>query len=195
MKAPFDPRFQRLLFFLNGLLPALMIAWDWARGSLGANPIEFVTGATGLLTLLFLALTLLVTPLSQVLHAGWLVKERRLLGLYSFFYGSLHLATYLLFDRGGDFRTVPQDVANRPFILLGLTAFVLLVPLAFTSTNAMIRRLGGQWKKLHRLTYLAAVLGVAHYWMIVKSDTRIPALFAFAFGILFAYRLFRRALA
>ena len=146
-----------------------------------------------MLTLIFLSLTVAVTPLRKIFGINSLVKVRRMLGLFAFFYGSLHLLTYVWFDRLFNFISVGQDVVRRPFILAGMTAFVLMIPLAITSTNKMIKRLGGkQWARLHRLVYLAAIAGVVHFWMLVKSDTRLPLTFGFIVLFLLGYRLFAR---
>lgn len=185
-----DTRFHRQLFFFNGLLPALLILIDGWRGRLGTNPAEFITRTTGVLTLVFLMLTLLVTPLRKICGWSWLLKQRRLLGLYAFFYGLAHLLTYLAYDRGWQLQTVAGDVYKRPFIALGMFSFLLMVPLAVTSTNAMIKLLGGQrWAQLHRLTYYIAIGGVLHYWAIVKSDVTYPRFFAVVLALLLGYRV------
>lgn len=185
-----DYKFQRQLLSVNALIPALLMAWDWRQGRLGANPVEFVTRATGVMTLVFLALTLLVTPLRKLAGWNWLLKHRRMLGLYAFWYGLAHLLTYVGFDRGLKIGTIPGDVWQRPFIAFGMLGFLLLMPLAVTSTNAMIKRLGGKkWTRLHRLTYFVPVAGVIHYWMVVKSDIRWPLFFSILFGVLLGSRL------
>ncbi len=186
-----DLKFLRLVIVVNAALPALLMGLDWQQGRLGANPVEFITRATGVLALLFMVLTLMVTPLRKIFGLNWLLKQRRLLGLVAFFYAAAHLLTYLTFDREWRLATVPADVWQRPFIALGMLSFLLMVPLAATSTNAMIRRLGGRkWNRLHRLTYYIAIGGVAHYWLIVKSDTSWPLLFGFAVAVLLAWRWF-----
>ena len=185
-----DSRFHRQLFVFNGLLPALLIAFDAWRGKLGANPVEFVTRATGVLTLVFLVITLMVTPLRRIYGWNWLLKQRRLLGLYAFFYGVAHLLTYLAYDRDWQLQTVIGDVYKRPFIAIGMFSFALMIPLAVTSTNAMIKRLGGQrWAQLHRLTYYITIGGVLHYYIIVKSDITYPLLFAIVVAVLLGYRV------
>ncbi|WP_395742881.1 sulfite oxidase heme-binding subunit YedZ [Prosthecobacter sp.] len=185
-----DTRFHRQLFLFNGLLPAVLILIDGWRGKLGVNPVEFVTRATGVLTLVFLMLTLLVTPLRKLCGLNWLLKQRRLLGLYAFFYGLAHLLTYLAYDRDWQFQTVVGDVYKRPFIALGMFSFLLMVPLAVTSTNAMIKKLGGQrWTQLHRMTYYVAIGGVLHYWAIVKSDVTYPLFFAVVLALLLGWRM------
>ncbi len=184
-----DTRFHKQLFFVNALLPGVLMLLDWWRGKLGANPVEFVTRTTGVLTLVFLVLTLLVTPLRKTLGWNWLLKQRRMLGLYAFFYGSVHLLTYLAFDREWRLLSVVADVYRRPFIAIGMFSFALMVPLAVTSTNAMIKKLGGRrWAQLHRMTYYVAIGGVLHYYIIVKSDTTWPLIFGTAVALLLAYR-------
>jgi len=185
-----DIRFHRQLFLFNGLLPAVLILIDGWRGRLGANPVEFVTRATGVLTLVFLILTLLVTPLRKIYGWNWLLKQRRLLGLYAFFYGLAHLLTYLAYDRDWQLGTVVGDVYKRPFIAIGMFSFLLMVPLAVTSTNAMIKKLGGsRWAQLHRLTYYITIGGVLHYWIIVKSDVTYPFFFAVVLALLLGWRV------
>lgn len=188
MPAP-DINFTRIVLFTNGLVPALLLTWDAYQQKLGANPIEFATRATGALTLVFLFITLAVTPLRKLTGANWLVRFRRLVGLYAFFYGFLHLLTYVWFDKFFSAREIGEDVWARPFITVGMLSFLLLVPLAVTSTNGMIKRLGGKrWAKLHKLTYVAAIGGVIHYYMGVKADTTIPILFAVVLAVLLGYR-------
>ena len=185
--------FSKLLVFLNALVPLTLLLWDVYRNRVGANPVEFMTRTTGMLTLVFLIITIALTPLRKVTGANWIVKFRRMLGLYAFFYGSLHLLTYVWFDRLFNLISVGQDVVKRPFILAGMTAFLLMVPLAITSTNNMVKRLGGKsWARLHRLVYLAAIAGVVHFWMLVKSDTRLPLTFGFIVLFLLGYRLFAK---
>ncbi|HJR08036.1 MAG TPA: protein-methionine-sulfoxide reductase heme-binding subunit MsrQ [Pyrinomonadaceae bacterium] len=188
MFAP-DIKFTRFVLFMNGLVPATLLAWDAYHRKLGANPIEFATRATGVLTLVFLFVTLAVTPLRKFTGANWVIKLRRQVGLYAFFYGCLHLLTYVWFDKFFGAREIVEDVYNRPFITIGMASFLMLVPLAATSTNASIKRLGGKrWAKLHKLTYVAAIGGVVHYYMGVKADTTIPILFAVVLAVLLGYR-------
>lgn len=184
-----DIRFSRLVLFINALVPLGLMLWDVYRQRVGANPLEFVTRTTGMLTLVFLMLTLAVTPLRTITRLNWLIKFRRMLGLFAFFYGSLHLITYLWFDRYFNLKSVPADVVSRPFIALGMLAFFLMAPLAITSTNKMVKRLGGKrWNRLHKLVYLAGIAGVLHFWLLVKSDTRLPVTFAFVLALLLAFR-------
>ena len=186
-----DVKFYKIVIFINSLVPLSLLAWDAFFGKLGANPVEFFLRTTGVLTLLFLLITLSVTPLRK--YYGWnnLVKYRRMLGLYSFFYGFLHLAAYSIFDKSFSLSAIAGDVWERPFIAVGMLAFFTLVPLAVTSTNAMIKRLGGKnWARLHKATYAAAIFGVIHFWMIVKSDVFYPLLFGLILAVLLGYRIY-----
>ena len=188
-----DVRFTKLVVFVNALVPLVLLLWDLYRKRVGPNPLDFATKTTGMLTLIFLSLTVAVTPLRRIFGINALIKVRRMLGLFAFAYGSLHLLTYIWFDRQFNLISMVQDVAKRPFILAGMTAFVLMVPLAITSTNRMVKRLGGKrWARLHRLVYFAAIAGVIHFWMLVKSDTRLPLTFAFILFFLIGYRLLAR---
>jgi methionine sulfoxide reductase heme-binding subunit len=186
-----DTRFSKALLFINGLVPLALLLWDVYRKQVGANPLEFVTRTTGMLTLVFLMITLALTPVRKITGLNWLVKFRRMLGLYAFFYGCLHLLTYIWFDRFFNVPSMVRDIAQRPFIAVGMTAFFLMLPLAITSTTKMVKRLGGKrWGKLHKLVYVAGVAGVVHYWMLVKSDTRLPLTFGFILMLLLGHRLF-----
>lgn len=185
-----DTTFHRHLVLVNSLLPAVFIGIDAWRGKLGANPAEFVTRCTGVLTLIFLVVTLMVTPLRKMFGWNWLLKQRRTLGLFAFYYGTAHMLTYLAFDRDWHLGTVVVDVYKRPFIAIGMASYFMMVPLAVTSTNAMIKRLGGKhWALLHRLTYYVPIGGVIHYVMIVKSDITYPMVFAAAVLFLLGYRV------
>lgn len=185
-----DTRFIKLLIFINSLIPFGLMAWDFWRGNMGTNPLEFVTRTTGALTLVFLLITLSVTPIRKLTGWNWLIKHRRMLGLYAFFYGTLHFLTYLFFDRGFDLVSVLGDIYKRPFIAVGALAFFMMVPLAVTSTNNMIKRLGGKrWAQLHKLTYLVAIGGVLHYYLLVKSDIFYPVVFGVVLAVLLGYRL------
>lgn len=188
-----DHRFAKLVVFINSLVPLVLLLWDLYNKRVGPNPLEFATRTTGMMTLIFLSLTVAVTPLRKIFGINSLVKVRRMLGLFAFFYGALHLLTYVWFDRWFNLASVAQDVGRRPFILVGMTAFFLMVPLAITSTNKMVKRLGGKrWARLHRLVYVAAIAGVVHFWMLVKSDTRLPFTFAFILLFLLGFRLFAK---
>ena len=179
--------------FAACLVPLALLAWRGVAGGLGANPIEYITHATGWWTLAFLLMTLLVTPLRRLTNLNWLLRLRRMLGLFAFFYVCLHFTTYLWLDQFFDWRSILKDIAKRPFITVGFSAFVLLVPLAATSTNAMVKRLGARrWQWLHRAVYAIATLGVVHYWWLVKKDITEPAIFAVLLAILLGARLFWR---
>lgn len=188
-----DIRFAKLLVLLNGLAPFVLLLWDSVNRQLGANPLEFVTHTTGTLTLVFLLLTLAVTPLRKLLGLPWMVQVRRSLGLFAFFYGALHLTAYIWFDKYFNPGAIIEDTTKRPFIFFGMAGFLLMAPLALTSTNRMVKRLGGKrWKRLHQAVYFAAAAGVLHYWMLVKADIRIPMAFGAALLLLLAYRLINR---
>jgi len=186
-----DVKFNKILIFINSLVPLALLAWDAFGGKLGANPVEFFLRTTGVLTLVFLLITLAVTPLRKMFGWNNLIKFRRMLGLYAFFYGFLHLITYSVFDKNFNLSAIAGDIWQRPFIAVGMLAFFLLIPLAVTSTNGMIKRLGGKnWARLHKLTYLIGILGVIHFWLIVKSDLTYPFFFAFMLAILLGYRVY-----
>jgi sulfoxide reductase heme-binding subunit YedZ len=186
-----DVRFSKVVLFINALVPLTLMLWDWAHHRLGVNPIEFVTRTTGVLTLIFLLLSLTVTPVRLITGQNWLIKFRRMLGLFAFFYVSLHFLTYIWFDRAFKVLSIAGDIRQRPFIAIGMASFFMLIPLALTSTKGSIKRLGGKrWAKLHRLVYVAAIGGVIHFYMIVKSDTRYPLLFGGVLAILLGYRIY-----
>ena len=186
-----DVRFNKVLLSANALVPLVLLFFDAFRGRLGANPLEFFLRATGVLTLIFLFITLAVTPMRRLTGRNDLVKYRRMLGLFAFFYACLHLITYSIFDKSLGFADIAGDVVQRPFIAVGMLAFFLLIPLAVTSTNGWVKRLGGKnWAKLHKLTYPIAILGVVHFWMIVKSDVFYPAIFGVILLGLLGWRLF-----
>ena len=185
----------KLVVFSLAAMPFLRLAYAIYQDNLGANPLEFITRNTGDWTLYFLCITLAMTPLRKLLGWHWLIRLRRMLGLYSFFYACLHFLTFLWFDHFFDLGDMWRDIVKRPFITIGFIAFVLLLPLAMTSNNAMIRRLGGkQWQWLHRLIYLIAPLGVLHYfWMKAGKNLLLqPLLFAAIVGALLGVRLYWR---
>jgi sulfoxide reductase heme-binding subunit YedZ len=171
-------------------LPLAKLAWDAAHGGLGANPIEAVLNRFGFWTLFLLVASLAPTPLRILTGWGGAIRYRRMVGLFAFFYACLHLATYAGVDQFFDWEAIVEDVVKRPFITVGFAAFLLLVPLALTSTNGAVRRLGFvRWKRLHRLVYVAAALGVVHFVWRVKADLREPLLFAAAVALLLAVRV------
>lgn len=188
-----DIKFAKFAVFVNAAVPFSLLLWDAYHHRLGTNPQEFVLHTTGTLTLVFLLLSLAVTPLRKLLGLPWMVQFRRMLGLYAFFYGCLHLLSYTWFDKGFALRAIAQDTLRRPFIFLGMLGFLILVPLAVTSTNRMVKRLGGRrWNRLHKTAYLAAVSGILHYYLLVKADTRLPLAFATALALLLGYRVMNR---
>jgi sulfoxide reductase heme-binding subunit YedZ len=171
------------------LTPLLRLGWKGLTGGLGANPIEFITLSTGTWTLVFLLATLTITPLRRLSGQSWLIRFRRLVGLFAFFYGVLHFITYVWLDKFFDVQDMIKDVAKRPFITAGFLAFLLLVPLAATSTAGAIRWMGGRrWQLLHRLIYVSGVSAVIHFWWKVKADVRKPAIYAAVLGILLGLR-------
>ena len=184
-------RVLKVAVFLASLGPAAALVYGVFAGRLGANPIDVVTDETGTWTLRFLVLTLLVTPLRRWTGWNWLVRFRRMLGLFAFFYGSLHLLTYLWLDQFFDLSAIAADIVKRPFITLGVLGFLAMVPLAITSTAGWIRRLGGRrWNLLHRLVYVSAVAGVLHYWWLVKADISRPLRYAALVAVLLGARAF-----
>jgi sulfoxide reductase heme-binding subunit YedZ len=179
----------KAVLFLACLIPVARLGWLALRHGLGANPIEYITRSTGWWVLSLLLMTLLVTPLRRLSGLNWLLRLRRMLGLYAFFYACLHFGIYIWLDQFFDWQGILKDIAKRPFVTVGFTAFVCLIPLAATSTNAMVRRLGAaRWQKLHRLIYAIATLGVVHFWWLVKKDITEPLIFAALLGILLLAR-------
>lgn len=185
-------RWLKIGVFILGCYPLLRLIGLGVTEGLGTNPIEFITRSTGTWTLVGLMLTLTVTPLRQL--TGWnsLIRVRRMLGLFSFFYACLHFITYIWLDQFFDVAAIIKDVYKRPFITVGFSAFVLLIPLAVTSTHNMIRRLGGKrWQMLHRLVYVIAALGVLHYVWLVKKDLTQPLIYAAVLSLLLGWRVLR----
>jgi sulfoxide reductase heme-binding subunit YedZ len=183
-------RWIKVAVFVTCLAPLGLLAWAAYTQNLGANPIEKITHATGDWTLRFLLITLSITPLRKLLGVPWLVKFRRMLGLFAFFYACLHFATYIWLDKFFNLHEMLADVAKRKFITVGFTAFILLIPLAVTSTAGWIRRLGGKrWQALHRLIYFSAIAGVVHYVWLVKADIREPLEYGAILALLLGYRL------
>ncbi len=184
-----DLRFAKRLVLLNSAVPAVVLGWDAWHHQLGANPVNFAILTTGMLALVFLLLTLLVTPLRVLSGWNWIIFSRRTLGLYAFFYAALHFLIFFSLDRGFSVASTVSEMVQRKYLLVGITGLLVMVPLAVTSTNAMIKRLGGKrWRALHRLAYVAAVAGVIHYYMQVKKDVRQPLAFAAVLAILLGYR-------
>lgn len=172
------------------LLPLARLIWLGFHDGLTANPIEFITLSTGTWTLVFLLTSLAVTPARRLTGWNWLIRYRRTIGLFAFFWASLHFLTYIWLDKFFDLGEMLRDVAKRRFITAGLTAFLLLVPLALTSTKGAIRRMGGRnWQRLHRIVYLAAAAAVVHFWWKVKADVREPAIYAAVLAVLLLLRV------
>ena len=186
-------RWLEAAVFLLCLAPFARLGWLAWRNNLGANPIEHITRATGWWTLAFLMITLAVTPVRKLLSQPWLLRLRRMLGLFAFFYVSLHFTTYLWLDQFFDVAAIVKDVIKRPFITVGFAAFVLLIPLAATSTNAMVKRLGAKrWQWLHKAVYVIGTLGVIHFWWLVKKDITEPLIFAAILLVLLGARVVYR---
>lgn len=178
----------KIALFISALLPTAWLTWGLFNNQLGANPFEVLTRETGLWTLRFLLLTLLIRPLAELSKKIWLVRLRRMVGLFSFYYACVHMLTYLWFDQFFDLQEIWTDIMKRPYITIGMLAFLLLIPLAVTSTRKMMRRLGKRWQQLHRMIYLIAPLGVLHFFMLVKADIREPLLYGFLLALLLSYR-------
>lgn len=177
-------RILKGVFFLLALIPLeRLVAWA-LMDSLGANPIEKVLRQTGYWTLTFLTLTMALTPIRQWTGVIWVGRFRRMLGLFAFFYSLLHLGTYVILDQFFDWMGILKDIAKRPYITVGFTALVLMIPLAVTSTDGMLRRLGGErWRKLHRLIYVITLGGIIHFWWLVKKDITEPFIFASIYAV------------
>jgi methionine sulfoxide reductase heme-binding subunit len=178
------------------LSPVSLLAWKATHDLLGANPLSEITLTTGHWTLYLLLTTLAISPVRKITRLNWLIRFRRLVGLFAFVYGCLHLMTYLWFDKAFDVHEIVKDIYKRPFITAGMTAWLLMLPLALTSTGASIRWLGGKrWQKLHRLIYFSAIAGVVHFWWLVKRDLTRPEIMAAILTLLLAFRIFDRFLA
>jgi len=183
-------RWIKVLVFLACLLPVARLGWKGYTHHLGANPIEVITHSTGDWILIFLLVTLAITPLRKLSGQLWMIRFRRMFGLFAFFYASLHFLTYIWLDKFFDVHEMLADVAKRRFITAGFTGFILLIPLAITSTSGWIRRLGGRrWNLLHRLIYVSAAAGVTHYIWLVKADLRKPLQYAAVLALLLGYRI------
>src|SRR5579864_2940488 len=183
-------RYFKPVIFLACLGPLAHLAWKGFHGMLGANPIEVITHSTGDWTLTFLLVTLSITPLRKLTRQYWLIGLRRMFGLFAFFYGCLHLTTYVWLDKFFDVHEMLADIAKRRFITAGMTAFALMIPLALTSTKWSVRKLGGKrWQALHRLIYLSAAAGVIHYIWLVKADLKKPLEYALVLAVLILYRI------
>jgi sulfoxide reductase heme-binding subunit YedZ len=186
-------RWVKPLLFVVCLIPLALLAQSVRSGTL-ANPVEYITHTTGDWTIRFVLITLTITPLRVLLKQPNLARFRRMLGLFAFFYGTLHFATWFALDKGFDLSEMWKDVLKRTFITAGFTGYVLMIPLAITSTAGWVRRLGfKRWQQLHRLIYITAAAGVIHYYWLVKSDIRLPVMYGAILLVLLAYRFFTRA--
>lgn len=185
-----EVRFAKLVLLINCAVPGALLVWDAAHHRLGANPVNFAILTTGMSALIFLSLSLVITPVRRVTGLSWLVFFRRTLGLYAFFYASAHFLVFFLLDQSMSFLRTGTEMLKRPYLVIGTLGLACMAPLAVTSTNAMIKRLGARrWHLLHRLAYVAAVAGVVHFFMQAKADKRKPIAFAITVGILLGYRL------
>ena len=183
-------RWFKPVVFLACLGPLARLGWKAYNHALGANPIEVITHSTGDWTLIFLLVTLAITPIRKLSGQLWLIRFRRMFGLFAFFYVVLHFLTYIWLDKFFDLHEMLTDIAKRKFITVGLAGFVLLIPLAITSTTGWIRCLGGKrWQRLHQLIYVSATAGVIHYWWLVKKDIHKPLEYAVVLGVLLSYRI------
>ena len=190
MRSLLTRKWTKVAVFLVCLLPLGALVWRGFHHRLGANPVEFIQLTTGEWTLRFLVITLCVTPFRKLLNLPDLVRFRRMLGLFAFSYLAIHFLTYLVLDQSFDFAAISKDIAKRPFITVGFLGFLLLLPMAITSTAGWIRRLGGKrWRMIHRGIYLAAICGVVHYYWKVKSDVRMPLFYGALVAILLLWRL------
>ncbi|MEE8342329.1 MAG: protein-methionine-sulfoxide reductase heme-binding subunit MsrQ [Gammaproteobacteria bacterium] len=192
MSSKFLVRYIKPVVFMAGLIPLVMLLWKGLVGNLGANPIEEITHWTGDWTLRLLLITLTMTPLRRLSGWTWPLRIRRMIGLFAFFYGTLHLVTYVWLDQYFWWEEIVRDVIERPYITVGFLGYLLLIPLAVTSTNKMMRRLGGDWKRLHRLAYLVPGLGVLHFFWLVKADLQEPAIYAGILTVLLGARAWWR---
>ena len=185
------PQVPKILVYIVGFIPAVWLFYAGITDQLGADPMRYLEQALGLWALRFLIATLAITPLRQLFNIN-LLRYRRAIGLLAFYYAALHLITYMVLDQGLDMAAIVADIVKRPYITIGMATFVILVPLAVTSNNAAIRRMGGQaWARLHKLVYLAAIGAVLHYILVVKSWPAEPLVYATIVAVLLGYRLVR----
>lgn len=180
---------KRLLFIL-ALIPLIRLFWLGFNDDLTANPIEFIERSTGTWALIILLITLSMTPIRLITGIAWQIQLRRMMGLFMFFYACLHFTTYVWLDHWFDWSEITKHIIKHPYVLVGFSAFVLALPLAITSTNGMMRRLGSRWKQLHYLIYVVAILGVLHFWWLVKKDIREPLVYAVILFLLLGIRLY-----
>ena len=185
-----DIRFLKLLILVNGAVPLVLLGWAAKHHQLGANPQNFAILTTGMMTLIFLVLTMAVTPARKLTGWNWLIQFRRMLGLYAFFYACVHFQLFFSLDREFSISSTLSEMVKHKYHIIGSIALLAMVPLTLTSTNAMIKWMGGKrWRALHRLAYVAAICGVIHYYMQVKADVRQPLVFAAVLAVLLGWRL------
>jgi len=189
------PKYIKPLVFIVCLVPLAMLVWDGFHDALGANPIEKITHRTGDWSLRFLLITLSVTPLRKIFGWKQLIRLRRMFGLFAFFYVCVHFSVWIVFDHFFDLDEISKDIVKRPYVTVGFTAFILLIPLAITSTNKMMKRLGARWKQLHQLVYVIAVLGILHYLWLVKADVLQPVIHAIILLTLLSVRVWYQRMA
>jgi methionine sulfoxide reductase heme-binding subunit len=190
LKSLLVSKWTKAVVFALCLVPLAILLWKGFHNDLSLNPVEYVEHRTGDWILRFLCITLAITPARKILRLPELIRYRRMMGLFAFFYACLHFSTWLGVDRFFEWKFILEDIGKRPFITVGFTGFVLMIPLAVTSTAGWIRRLGGKrWQMLHRLVYISAIAGVIHYYWQVKSDVRKPLEYAFIIGLLLAWRI------
>jgi sulfoxide reductase heme-binding subunit YedZ len=182
----------KVALFCVALLPLIRLVWLAVMDDLGANPVEFVIRSLGTWTLVALLATLSITPIRLITGVAWPVQLRRMLGLFAFFYATLHLLAYAGLDQWFDWHAIVHDIVKHPYVVVGFSAFLFMIPLAATSSRRAIRRLGSRWQTLHRLVYLIATLGVIHYWWLVKKDVSEPAIYAAILAVLLGIRLYNR---
>jgi methionine sulfoxide reductase heme-binding subunit len=188
-----QPQQLRLIksgLFVLALLPLMRLIYLGFNSGLGANPVEFIEHSTGTWALAILLITLSFTPVRLITHLAWPVQLRRMAGLFMFFYACLHIISYVWLDHWFDWSEISKDIIKHPYVLVGFTAFILSIPLAITSNNAMIKKLKQNWKKLHRLVYIIAILAVVHFWWLVKKDIREPLIYAIVLAVLLLIRLY-----
>lgn len=182
----------KVFVFVLCLIPLTRLVWLGVQNNLSANPIEFLERSTGFWALFILLMTLTITPIRLITGRAWQIQLRRMLGLFMFFYACVHIVIYVWLDFAFDWADITKDIAKHPRILVGFAAFVLTIPLAITSNNAMMRRLRERWKQLHQLVYVIAVLAVVHFWWLVKKDIREPLLYACILAALLGIRIYYR---
>ncbi len=180
----------KALLFVLALIPLARLFWLGVNDNLTANPIEFIERSTGTWALIILLITLSMTPIRLMTGIAWQIQLRRMMGLFMFFYACLHFTTYVWLDHWFDWSEISKHIIKHPYVLVGFSAFVLALPLAMTSTNGMMRRLGARWKQLHYTVYIVAILGVLHFWWLVKKDIREPLLYAIILFLLLGIRLY-----